>query len=123
MSDQLYRQQIIDNYKNPKNVGKIDPADISGKKYNYSCGDEIEIYAKISEGKVEDFKYEVRGCAISIAGASLLSQELKGMTIQEVQELKGEFVEELMGTKFTSSRIKCAMLALDALKESINNKE
>lgn len=119
MTDQLYRQQIIDNYKSPKNVGKIENPDYYGKKFNTSCGDEIEVFMKIEDNKVVDFKYTVRGCAVSIAAASLLSQEMKGLSLDEIRELSSEFMEEIMGTTFTSSRIKCAMLALDALKDSI----
>lgn len=103
-------------------MGRIDSPDIHGEKYNYSCGDEIEVFMKTKEGKVEDFRYEVRGCAISVSGASLLSEEIRGMTLDEVRELDNDFIEDLMGTQFTSSRIKCAMLALDALKEAIMDK-
>jgi nitrogen fixation NifU-like protein len=118
----MYRQQIIDHYKDPRNEGEIVDADVKSKKYNYSCGDEIEVFLKIKDDKVSDVKYKIRGCAISVAGASLLSEELMGMSISEIEKLDNEFIEELMGTKLTSSRIKCAMLGLDAIKEGLKNK-
>lgn len=122
MSDQIYRQQIIDHYKNPRNAGTMDTYDSKVKKYNYSCGDEIEVYLKIDGSKLTDVKFDSRGCAIAVASASLLSEEIIGMELEEIMKLDAEFIQELLGTKLTSSRIKCAMLGLEAVKAAISQR-
>lgn len=117
--DQLYRQQIIDNYNNPKNFGKLAHYNGHSKVFNKTCGDEIEVYLDIQDGKIQDIKYDAMGCAISVAAASLLSEEIKGLELSEVEKLDDEYIQELIGTKLTSSRIKCAMLSLDGVKKAI----
>ena len=119
MTSQLYRQQIIDHYKNPHNIGKIENADFSAKFSNLSCGDEIEVFLKVKNKMLIDVNYIPNGCAISVASASLVTDEVIGMSISEILQLDENFVQKLLGTKLTSSRIKCAMLILEAIKKAI----
>jgi nitrogen fixation NifU-like protein len=119
MNDQLYRQQIIDNYKNPQNAGVLENFDVKQKLLNTSCGDEIEVYLKIKDDTIQDIRFDGRGCAISIASASLVSQEVKGMKLAEILDLKENFIEEILGTKLIGTRIKCGLLGLQAIQEAI----
>jgi nitrogen fixation NifU-like protein len=120
-TNQIYRQQIIDHYKNPRNQGTLKNYDAKHKSYNRACGDEIEVFISIKNNILQDFKFEPRGCAISIAAASLLSEEIIGMKIDEILELNEEFIQDLLGTKLTSSRIKCGMLPLLAVQKAIKD--
>ena len=119
MNENLYRQQLIEHYKKPHNEGSIDNPTHKARLANTSCGDEIDIYLEIDDGKVKDIKYEARGCAVSIAAISLLSDEVKNMTEEELEKVDTTFIEELIGSNLTSSRIKCATLGLDAIKKAI----
>lgn len=115
----IYQQQILDNYHNPVNFGKPTSYTHTSKKQNLSCGDEIEIYLTIQDGKVVDMHYEAEGCAISVASASLLSQYIVGKTLEEVKKMGIEEIKEILGIELTPSRNKCALLALQAVQASI----
>lgn len=122
MNDNLYRQQLIDHYKNPRNTGEISDATHKSRLANTSCGDEIEMFLKFENKKLTDIKYDARGCAVSIAAISLLSNEVKDMTQEEILNIDNSFIEELIGSSLTSSRVKCATLGLDSIKKAINEK-
>ncbi len=115
----IYQQQILDNYHNPVNFGKPKEYTHTSKKQNLSCGDEIEIYLTIKDGKVTDMHYEAEGCAISVASASLLSQYIQGKGIEEIRKMGIEEIKEILGIELTPSRNKCALLALEAVKRSL----
>ena len=118
----LYRELIIQLYKNPLNKREIKDAQITHSGANITCGDHVRIYAKLSGDKktVIDCSFEGRGCAISIASASLLTEELKGKTIAHAGQLKLSDIEEWLGTELGPSRAKCGILALETLQEGIN---
>ena len=109
----MYRQQILDHYKNPRNYGELDGPTFSHRGYNPSCGDELEFDVELAaDGEtIESVAFRGEGCAISQASASLLSEELPGMTLEAVQELDREDVIELLGGEISPMRIKCAVLA------------
>ena len=120
----LYREEILDHYQNPRNFGKLDQAKIKIRETNASCGDMIEIYLNLKEGKnktriVEEIKFEGEGCAISLAAASMLTEAVKGRKITEVEKLADEDVFNLLGGKVNPGRVKCATLALAALKKAL----
>lgn len=116
MSD-LYREQIIDLYENPLNYGELDPHDFTYEEDNPLCGDVVRITVRLDEeGRVADAKWEGEGCAISQASASLLTEEIKGMTLQEVKEFPKETLLELIGVPLSMARVKCALLSLKVLK-------
>lgn len=117
MSMQMYREQILDLYENPLNYGELDPNDFSYEEDNPLCGDVIKIDVCVSEdGRVTDVAWSGDGCAISQASASLVTEEIRGMTLEEVKKLDKEFVLELLGIPLSMARIKCAMLSLKVLK-------
>jgi nitrogen fixation NifU-like protein len=115
--DDLYRDIILDAYKNPRNRGHIDMPDVTYEDENPLCGDMVRIDLRIREGIIEDAKFSGHGCAISQASAELLLERIKGQPLAAVPELTREDVFDELGVEhLTSSRVKCAMLPLKVLK-------
>ena len=116
----MYQENILDHYKSPRNFGKIENASVHHHEYNPLCGDEIELFLVIDENKkVADVKFQGKGCAISQASASLLSEEIKGKRIEDLKKLTKENILELLGIPLSPVRLKCALLSLDTLKNGI----
>jgi nitrogen fixation protein NifU and related proteins len=113
----LYREIIIDHYKNPRNTGTIKSPSKTLGSVNYSCGDETTITLIIDNGKIIDIKHDTRGCAISIAATSLLCQQIRGKTLKYIKSIKNKDVIDLLGGEISPSRMKCALLPLDAIKK------
>jgi nitrogen fixation protein NifU and related proteins len=119
--DQMYQENILEHYKTPKNFGIIDNASVKHHEKNPLCGDELSIYLAIDEeNKIVDVKFDGQGCAISVASASMLTDEIKGKTLGEVKKIGKEKVFDLIGVPLSAVRIKCALLSWDTLKNSIN---
>ena len=117
MDYSIYRDQIIDLYQNPMNYGSLDPADFDYEEDNPLCGDVIRITVQLDDDeRVSDVRWEGQGCAISQASASLLTEEIKGLTIQEVKEFSKEQLLDLLGIQLSMTRVKCALLSLKVLK-------
>ena len=114
--DQFYREYILDHYKNPRNFGRIADADISHEEENPLCGDVIGIDLKLHDGVIEDVRFHGRGCAISQASASLLTERIKGRALDEAKQLTKEDVIGELGIEISAARIKCALLSLKVLK-------
>ena len=91
--DDLYKEIIIDHYKNPRNSGSLDDATVVKEGKNPLCGDELTLYLKITDDMIEDIKIESSGCSISLASASMMTKALKGQSISEVKEIVSEFKE------------------------------
>lgn len=118
--DDLYRQIIIDRYKNPIYRGSLDPHDISFEDDNPLCGDFIRIELLVSDdGIVEKAVFDGHGCAISLASADLLLETIHGKTIDEVKSLSKEDVLDLLGIELGPVRLKCALLSLKVLKAGV----
>jgi nitrogen fixation NifU-like protein len=114
--EQFYREYILDHYKNPRNFGRIDAPDITHEEYNPLCGDVVGMDFRVRDGVIEDVMFHGRGCAISQASASLMTERLKGMTLDEAQGLSKEDVLEELGIDISPARLKCALLSLKVLK-------
>jgi nitrogen fixation NifU-like protein len=114
--EQFYREYILDHYKNPRNFGRIEGADITHEEYNPLCGDMVGMDFRVHDGVIEDVKFHGRGCAISQASASLLTERLKGMTLDEAQQVGKDDVLEELGIDISPARLKCALLSLKVLK-------
>ena len=113
----IYREQIIDLYENPLNYGELDPADFSYEEDNPLCGDVIRIDVRLDEkNRVAEIVWSGDGCAISQAAASLLTDEVKGMTLNEVKAFSKEQLLEMIGVPLSMARVKCALLSLKVLK-------
>jgi nitrogen fixation protein NifU and related proteins len=120
MSDDIYREIILDHYRNPRNKGKLPNADVSIHDSNPLCGDEIDIHLKVEQEKVKEIKFEGRGCAISQASASMLTEMVVGKPLSTVKDLKKQDILENIGlTNLGPARIKCALLSLKVLKLSM----
>jgi nitrogen fixation NifU-like protein len=113
MGSDMYRQQILDHYKNPRNYGELEDTSFSHIGENPLCGDEISFDVTLADDgeTIERVAFTGDGCAISQASASLLSQELPGMTLGEVDELDRDDAVDLLGVEVSPMRIKCAVLA------------
>ncbi len=124
MAYEMYQEQILDHYKNPRNFGKMLDADLHAKDSNPLCGDELTIYIKVSgDGKITDIKFYGHGCAISQASASLLTMRLKGKNIEEAKKVDTENIVKMLGIKLSPVRLKCALLSLQVLKKALFSKE
>ena len=109
----MYRQQILDHYKNPRNTGEIEDPTFTHVGENPMCGDEIRMDVVLSEDEetIEQVAFRGDGCAISQASASMLTSKLQGMTLDELEELDTDDVTEMLGVDISPMRIKCAVLA------------
>ena len=119
-SADIYREIILDYYRNPRNFGKIEHPDISKRDSNPLCGDELEMHINIKDNKVSDVKFTGKGCAISQASASMLTELIMGKDFEYVKKLtKEEILENLGLPDLGPARIKCALLSLKVLKYGI----
>jgi nitrogen fixation NifU-like protein len=122
LSSDFYRELILDYYRNPRNFGKLDPHDIDAKDLNPLCGDEIEMQIRVSpdKDKIEEIKFIGKGCAISQASASMLTEMAKGKPLEWVKVLSREDILKMLGTSdLGPARIKCAMLSVKVLKTGV----
>ncbi len=119
MSD-LYREQILDHYRNPHNQGELDPNDASFEDTNPLCGDRIRIDVRISEDTLSEVAFSGRGCAISQASASILTDLVKGETIEEIMAFDKEELLDELGIPISPARVKCALLGLHVLKGALD---
>jgi nitrogen fixation protein NifU and related proteins len=119
--EQLYRELILDHYKSPRNHGLLDPADAYAEGQNPLCGDEVTVTVRLgADDRIEEVGFDGRGCAISQAATSMLTDLVKGKTAQEVAEMpKDELLDEL-GIPLTPVRLKCAILGLGVLKLALH---
>ena len=132
--DDLYREVILDHYQHPRNRGRLDPSDIAVEGTNPLCGDELALYVRLRDGRVADVRFEGRGCSISQASASMMTEAIKGKTIEDVRRLVTEFkgmmhgqepaedlgdLVALQGVRKFPVRIKCATLSWVAVEQGL----
>ena len=116
----LYREMIIDRYKNPRFRGHLDTYDIVFEDDNPTCGDHIHIEVKVDEqGRVQDARFDGQGCTISQASADLLMEHIQGKTLDEIKALTKEDILNLLGIQLGPVRLKCALLSLKVLKAGV----
>lgn len=138
MLDELYQEIILDHYKSPRNCGRLEDPDIAHRGYNPLCGDEVELSLIVRDNRVADVRYQGRGCSISQASASMMTEAIKGKSLDEVKEVIDQFkgvmldrnaepvegtelgdLEALQGVKKYPVRIKCALLSWNTLSEGL----
>lgn len=118
----IYTELILDHYKNPRNYGEIKNFDSYAKEYNPICGDEVEIYLKLEKDKIEEIKFLGKGCVISQASASILTEICKNKKLKDVVDLDKNFILKILKVDLNPNRVKCALLPLKALKIAIYKK-
>jgi nitrogen fixation NifU-like protein len=119
--DQLYREVILDHYKNPRNHGLLDPADAHAEGQNPLCGDELAVTVRFGDGDViEEVGFDGRGCAISQAATSMLSDLVKGRSAEQVAAMPSQELLDELGIPLTPVRLKCAILGLGVLKLALH---
>ena len=120
-SADIYRELILDYYRNPRNFGKLEKFDIDARDTNPLCGDEVEIQIRVGEGqRIEEIKFVGKGCAISQASASMLTELAKGKKLDWVKEVNKEDIFKMLGNPdLGPSRVKCALLGMKVLKTGV----
>jgi nitrogen fixation NifU-like protein len=119
MTDSIYREIILDHFKNPRNRGTLEPADFSYEDVNPLCGDEVRIDIRVKDDTIDDIAFSGRGCAVSQASASILTEMVEGMSLDEVKALTKDDLLEEIGIPVSPARLKCALLSLKVLKAGI----
>ncbi len=114
--DDLYKEIILDHYQHPHNRGTLPDADISFEDSNPLCGDRVRIDMKVVDNVVVDIKFTGKGCAISQAAASMLTDEIKGKSLDEIRHMDKQVILDMLGIPLGPTRIKCALLPLKVVK-------
>ena len=119
MNDDLYREQILDHNANPRNTGELPDADIDQGKVNVACGDEMRVLLKLDGDRIATMRFVGRGCAISQASASMLTELLPGKSLDAVTAMGAGDITTMLGVELSPSRLRCALLALETAQRGI----
>jgi nitrogen fixation protein NifU and related proteins len=117
--DELYRDYILEHYKQPRNFGTLEPHDLEFHDHNPLCGDELGVHIAVEDGRITDLRFHGQGCAISQAAASIASEELIGKPLDDAAELDAGWMIDLLGIQISPTRRKCALLNLKVLRGAI----
>jgi|SRR3989344_3555811 len=119
--DDLYRENILDHYKHPRNFGKLIKKNAQASDNLVSCGDELGLELLLKNDRVSEVKFHGQGCAISVAAASMLTETIKAKKISDLQRLNRDDILRLLGISLTPTRLKCALLSLEILHKALKN--
>ena len=117
--ENLYREHILDHYANPRNQGTLDDADISCEWDNPVCGDVVRIDLRLENGRVSEARFSGQGCVISMASASMLTEEILNKTVEELKALQDEDIFSMLGITLGPVRAKCGLLPLQVLQKGL----
>lgn len=115
----MYREEILDLYKNPRNTGALEEA-LEAEGENSSCGDSTHFYVEVEDGEIKDVRHETDACAICTAACSLTSEELVGMDLEDVQGLEREWILDKLEVDISPMRVKCAVLGLKTVQKALS---
>ena len=115
----IYREHLIELYKSPSNYGELEKANKEATEHNTLCGDEITMQLIVKQNKVEDIKFSGSGCVMSIVSASMLTDKIKGLSVEEIKKLSHEDILEMLKIKLNPARTKCALLPLEAVRKAL----
>ena len=121
MERALYQQELLDHYRHPRNYGTLADADASTETLNPSCGDAVSIQIKVAENRIPEIKFQGKGCVISQAAASMLTERALNKPIEEVEAFTKDDMLALVGIPLGPNRLRCALLALEALHQALYN--
>ncbi len=121
MTSSLYKENILDHYKNPRNFKRLESFNKKAFLDNVTCGDEMEVFLKIENEIIQNISFEARGCAISIAAMSMLSEKVKGIKTSEVTKIADDEVLKMLGMEKKTPRIKCALLSIQTLRKALSS--
>jgi nitrogen fixation NifU-like protein len=121
--DDLYREHILDHYGNPRNKGTLEDADLYCEWDNPVCGDMVRLYLRLGDGRVSDVRFGGEGCVISMASASMFTEEIQGKTLEELRTLKDEDIFEMLGITLGPARANCGLLPLRVLEKGLESLE
>lgn len=119
--EDMYRENILDHYKNPRNFGILEEHNFIHIENNQLCGDEIEVSILIQNERIKEIGFIAHGCAISVAAMSMLSEKIKGMKLEELKNIKAEAVIKMLGVQLGVVRVKCGLLGLKAVINTVNS--
>lgn len=118
-SSNLYREEILENFRHPQNFGMLSDFDTRSKQFNPLCGDELEMFVKFDSDNVYDVRFVGKGCAISISSASILTEFVKDKKKKSITDFSDEEMIELLGVEISDARKKCALLSLYVLRDCL----
>ncbi len=122
MITNMYQENILDHYKHPRNFGDLPNAKFHAHAANPLCGDELDFFLEFNtDDKISNVKFNGRGCTITIASASMLSEKLRGMSRSDIEIFSNEDAIKLLGVPITPARLKCATLALETVQQAIGH--
>jgi nitrogen fixation protein NifU and related proteins len=117
--DEIYQEELMDIYKDPAHRGTMDDATHHSHGTNPMCGDEVTLQLKIADGRIADVKFHGDACAVSVIASEILSEHIVGKTMQEAMAITKDDLLKMIGINLTTSRVKCATLALNALHNAL----
>lgn len=117
--EEIYKENILDHFKNPRNFGELKICEICHSELNPTCGDMIKIFVKLKDGNIKEAKFKGNGCAISMASASMLTEKIKGKKLDEVKKMNDDEINKMLGVRLGPVRAKCGMLSLKTLLRGI----
>ena len=119
MDTQLYQQELLDHYRHPRNYGELPGADISTEVLNHSCGDHLSLHIAVVEGRLNHVRFQGKGCVISQAAASMLTEKVLNEQLEFVEALSKDVMLTLVGIPLGPTRLRCALLSLEALQRAV----
>ena len=120
MDDELYRENLMDHYRHPRNHGTLEHPDCEAEGKNPLCGDEVEIDVEVADGKIGAIRFAGNGCAVSQAATSMLTELVEGLPVEEAAALPSQAIIDELGIPLSAMRVKCAVLGLGTLKVALH---
>ena len=116
----IYREHIIDHYRNPRNFGSLKSCDIRCRESNFSCGDDLEFFLNIKKNKITDIRFQGQGCALSMSASSMLGEKVIGMSVKSLEKMENQDIVKMLGVgELHGSRLRCATLGLKGVQTGI----
>ena len=119
IQEEIYKENILDHYKDPQNKGKLESPNKTNTEHNPLCGDEITVYINIKDKSIQEIRWEGQGCAISQASMSILTDHILGSCTEDIKQMTKEDIIKLLGIKISPGRMKCATLSIKTIQGAL----